>query len=94
MDEYDCVASGRLKLKTDSDPSKKKKKKKNKQKEKEKLERAVKQLNDEEPTETRNAPSSTASKLTKAEMAFKKGQEKMVSRGSGVQHNSLEHIMF
>lgn len=78
-DEYENVARGKLKLRiTDSDISKKKKKKKkNKKKEQERLERGVQQINDEEQ-EVRPATFS-ASKMTKAEIAFKKQQEKMVS---------------
>lgn len=80
MDEYDCVATGKLKLRTDSDSSKKKKKKKNKKKDQEKLERAVKKFSEDTDSGTRTVtPSTTTTTLTKAEMAFKKGQEKMVS---------------
>lgn len=74
-DEYDCVARGKLKLKTDSE---KKKKKKDKKKDKQKLERGAQQMS-EEFLESRYAePAAPASKMTKAELAFKKGQEKMV----------------
>lgn len=76
-DEYDFVAKGKLKLKTDSNISKKKKKKKNKKKDQEKLEKGAQQMSDEG---TRPAIPS-APKMTKAEIAFKKGQEKMVSYG-------------
>lgn len=79
-DEYENVSRGKLKLRiTDSDISKKKKKKnkKNKKKEQERLERGVQQTNDEEQ-EARQATSS-GSQMTKAEVAFKKQQEKMVS---------------
>lgn len=75
-DEYDFVARGKLKLKTDSNISKNKKKnKKNKKNDQEKLERGVQQMSDEG---TRPAIPS-APKMTKAEIAFKKGQEKMVN---------------
>lgn len=71
-DEYDLVARGKLKLKTDSE---KKKKKKDKKKEREQLERGVK----ESIEETRDNGKSNGLKMTKAEMAFKKQQEKMVN---------------
>lgn len=74
-DEYDCVARGKLKLKTDSE---KKKKRKDKKKNKEKLERGVQQMSDELLESRYAEPAPTTSKMTKAELAFKKGQEKMV----------------
>lgn len=70
-DEYANVARGKLKLKTDSDISKKKKKKKSKDKELEKIEKTS--------VETVKIVSSTGenSRYTKAELAFKKQQEKI-----------------
>lgn len=71
-DEYDLVAKGKLKLKTDSD--KKKKKKKDKKKEREQLERGVM----ESIEEAQGSSKPNGLKMTKAEMAFKKQQAKMV----------------
>lgn len=69
-DEYSSVSRGRLKLKTDSEISKKKKKKKSKDKEKEMIEKTS--------TETIQIVStSESSRYTKAELAFKKQQEKI-----------------
>ncbi|XP_052854086.1 protein FAM32A-like [Drosophila gunungcola] len=77
-DEYDCVAKGKLKLKNDSD-LKKKKKKKSKDKDKEK--QLQKSYVEQQLAETGATSSSGASgyerKLTKAELASKKQQEKM-----------------
>jgi len=82
--EYDMVSKGKLKLKTDSDH--KKKKKKDKKKLKEKVEKTVETYEDDK---LRNANTSNSyydptthsasgRKLTKAELAFKAMQEKMV----------------
>lgn len=73
-DEYACVAKGKLKLKNDSDMKKKKKKHKSKDKEKE-MERAYL----EQISEAGGAGTSGTyeRKLTKAELAIKKQQEKM-----------------
>lgn len=75
-DEYEHVARSKLKLKTDS--SKISKKKKKDKKNREKLEREHEQqreaLND---SQSSAAPRRT---MTKAELSFKKMQEKMVSR--------------
>lgn len=73
--EYDLVAKGKLRIKSDSS-CEIKKKKKHKKKDKEKLERVADQLEMSEST-----PTDSCKKLnmTKAEMAFKKMQEKMVS---------------
>lgn len=72
-DEYDLMARGKLKLKTDSD--KKKKKKKDKKKEREQLERGVKETFEEK----RESGKSVPRQMTKAEMAFKQQQAKMVT---------------
>lgn len=75
-DEYAKVSRGKLKLKTDGEISKKKKKKKDKEKEREKIansDSSTIQINSEQES------SSTTRKLTKAEMSFKKMQDKMVS---------------
>lgn len=71
MDEYECVSRGKLKLKKDSD-MKKKKKKKSKSKEKEKMEKVMIEKGDSSSNE---AP---VRQLTKAEISFRKKQEKMV----------------
>lgn len=68
-DEYEHVARGKLKLKTDSSKISKKKKKKDK-KEREKLERELE--------ERQHIPQAPARQMTKAELSFKKMQEKMV----------------
>ncbi|XP_016997766.2 protein FAM32A-like [Drosophila takahashii] len=78
-DEYACVAKGKLKLKNDSDLKKKKKKHKNKEKE---LQKAYVEQHLAEATATSSSSSSAAGsgyerKLTKAELASKKQQEKM-----------------
>lgn len=69
------VAKGKLRIKSDSS-CEIKKKKKHKKKDKEKLERVADQIDGSEST-----PHDSCKKLnmTKAEMAFKKMQEKMVS---------------
>lgn len=82
-DEYACVAKGKLKLKNDSDLKKKKKKHKSKDREKQELQRSCveQQLTEAAATSSSsNATSGTGGyerKLTKAELASKKQQEKM-----------------
>ncbi|XP_023170467.1 protein FAM32A [Drosophila hydei] len=83
-DAYAYAAKGKLKLKSDTELKKKKKKHKNKDKEKEKdeLQRAfVEQQLNEAANGTAQASTSSTSgyqrKLTKAELATKKQQEKM-----------------
>jgi hypothetical protein len=66
-DEYAKVARGKLKLKTDGEISKKKKKKKDK--EKERVDKIMAEVGTSKP----------ASELTKAELSFKKMQDKMVN---------------
>nr|XP_036676927.1 protein FAM32A-like [Drosophila suzukii] len=74
-DEYACVAKGKLKLKNDSDLKKKKKKHKSKDKE---LQKAyVEQHVAEAGATSSSAASGYERKLTKAELASKKQQEKM-----------------
>ncbi|KAH8251149.1 hypothetical protein KR032_000260 [Drosophila birchii] len=78
-DEYACVAKGKLKLKNDSDLKKKKKKHKSKDKEKQELQRSAVE-HEMAATSSSNSVSGTGSyerKLTKAELASKKQQEKM-----------------
>lgn len=70
-DEYEQVARGKLKLKTDS--SKISKKKKKDKKNREKLEREL------EKEKQNNASQAPARQMTKAELSFKKMQEKMVN---------------
>lgn len=70
-DEYENVARGKLKLKTDS--SKVSKKKKKDKKNREKLEREL------EKQKQSQIPQAPARQMTKAELSFKKMQEKMVS---------------
>lgn len=72
-DEYAKVARGKLKLKTDGEMSKKKKKKKDKEKERDKVANIDRSTVEIVPQE------STGRKLTKAEISFKKMQDKMVS---------------
>ncbi|KAH8262957.1 hypothetical protein KR044_002535 [Drosophila immigrans] len=81
-DAYACVSKGKLKLKSDSELKKKKKKHKSKDKEKETLQKSYA----EQQLSEFAAPSSTATtttsggyerKLTMAELASKKQQEKM-----------------
>ncbi|XP_020810556.1 protein FAM32A [Drosophila serrata] len=81
-DEYACVAKGKLKLKNDSDLKKKKKKHKSKDKEKHELQKSCveQQLTEVAATSSSNSISGTGGyerKLTKAELASKKQQEKM-----------------
>lgn len=79
-DEYDLVARGKLKLKTDSISSKdKKKKKKEKKRERERLERGVRQEQETIDEEVRANAAPKGATMTKAEMSFKKMQQKMVS---------------
>lgn len=73
-DDYAQVARGPLKLKKDSE-MKKKKKKKCKSKDKEKMEKV---LIDKPPAEDSHSKAPVR-QLTKAELAFKKMQEKIVS---------------
>ncbi|XP_064540520.1 protein FAM32A [Drosophila montana] len=80
-DAYAYAAKGKLKLKSDTELKKKKKKHKNKDKEKEKdaLQRA---FVEQQMTETVTGPAAASTsgyerKLTKAELATKKQQEKM-----------------
>lgn len=80
-DAYAYAAKGKLKLKSDTELKKKKKKHKNKDKEKEKdaLQRA---FVEQQMIETVNGPAAASTsgyerKLTKAELATKKQQEKM-----------------
>ncbi|KAH8419483.1 hypothetical protein KR222_008415 [Zaprionus bogoriensis] len=80
-DAYACVAKGKLKLKNDSELKKKKKKHKSKDKEKEELQKsyAEQQLSESAASTTSGTTSSAGyeRKLTKAELASKKQQEKM-----------------
>ncbi|EDW39621.1 GL15165 [Drosophila persimilis] len=79
-DEYACVSKGKLKLKNDTDLKKKKKKNKGKDKEREALQKSYVE---QQIAETSTSSSATAvgsgyeRKLTKAELASKKQQEKM-----------------
>lgn len=75
-DEYEFAAKGKLKLKNDSQ-HKKKKKSKHKHKDKER-EKVYLQTSINESLEDK-VSSGAAPKLTKAELAFKQQQEKMVS---------------
>lgn len=78
-DEYANVAKGKLKLKTDSSEiSKKKKKHKHKKKELEKLERGAQEEMDSIKS-TNDAYNAKTQQITKAEQAFRKMQERMVS---------------
>lgn len=79
-DAYDLVARGKLKLKTDCESSKnKKKRKKEKKRERDRLERGVRQEQETYDEEQRIAAAPKVQQMTKAEMSFKKMQEKMVS---------------
>lgn len=73
-DEYAKVSRGKLKLKTDCELSKKKKKKKDKHREQEKIANIDRSTIEIVQPES----SSTQRQLTKAEMSFKKMQDKMV----------------
>lgn len=75
-DEYALVSKGKLKLKTDSE-IKKKKKKKSKKSDKEKLERGAQEELESIKTAF-DEHKSQARQLTKAELSYKKMQEKMV----------------
>lgn len=78
-DAYDLVARGKLKLKTDSESSKNiKKKKKDKKRERERLDRGVRQEQETYDEDQRIASAPKVPKMTKAEMSFKKMQDKMV----------------
>lgn len=74
MSDYDCVARGKLKLKSDGEIKKKKKKK---DKDKEKIKEKIEKVSSD--TIEIKSPSSSGRQLTKAEISFKKMQEKMVS---------------
>ncbi|EDW04181.1 protein FAM32A-like [Drosophila grimshawi] len=79
-DEYACAAKGKLKLKSDTELKKKKKKQKSKDKEKDALQRAFLEQQISETAASTGATSSSSNyerKLTKAELASKKQQEKM-----------------
>lgn len=79
-DAYDLVARGKLKLKSDSKSSKNKaKKKKDKKRERERLDRGVRQEQETYDEEQRIAAEPKVQQMTKAEMSFKKMQEKMVN---------------
>lgn len=75
-DEYEHVARGKLKLKTDSSKVSKKKKKKDK-KNREQMEREHETNYSDE--KLNNIPQAPVRTMTKAELSFKKMQEKMVS---------------
>lgn len=75
-DEYEHVARGKLKLKTDSSKVSKKKKKKDK-KNREQMEREHETNYSNE--KLNNIPQAPVRTMTKAELSFKKMQEKMVS---------------
>lgn len=74
-DEYEQVARGKLKLKTDSNKISKKKKKDKKNREKLEREHEHHQHNEKLNGIQSSAPGRT---MTKAELSFKKMQEKMV----------------
>ncbi|KAH8392465.1 hypothetical protein KR215_009204 [Drosophila sulfurigaster] len=76
-DAYACVAKGKLKLKSDSELKKKKKKHKSKDKEKEALQKSYAEQQLNEASATTTSTSGYERKLTKAELASKKQQEKM-----------------
>lgn len=79
-DAYDLVARGKLKLKTDTESRKiKKKRKKDKKKERERLDRGVRQEQETYDEEQRIAAVPKVQQMTKAELSFKKMQEKMVN---------------
>lgn len=73
-DEYDNINRGKLKLKTDSNKVSKKKKKKDK-KDREMIEREI----EEQMRKAANSEQPQKLTMTKAEMAFKKMQDKIVS---------------
>ncbi|XP_059617678.1 protein FAM32A [Phlebotomus argentipes] len=72
-DEYSHVSKGKLKLKSDGEVRKKKKKKKDKEKMKEKVQTAIAEGS---TGSTGSASGGSKRVLTKAEMSFKKMQEK------------------
>lgn len=72
-DEYEQVARGKLKLKSDSSKISKKNKKKEK-KNREKMEREAYEYNEQ----MKNSQQEPVRQFTKAELSFKKMQEKMV----------------
>lgn len=72
-DEYEQVARGKLKLKSDSSKISKKSKKKEK-KNREKMEREAYEYNEQ----MKNSQQEPVRQFTKAELSFKKMQEKMV----------------
>lgn len=76
-DEYEHVARSKLKLKTDSNKISKKKKKDKKKREK--LERELDQEQHYNREKIDNAPQAPVRSMTKAELSFKKMQEKMVN---------------
>lgn len=78
-DDYENVSRGKLKLKIDCDVSKKKKKKKSKDKDKEK-EKIANVDNDTIQITTPEGSKTSELKFTKAELSFKKMQEKMVRK--------------
>lgn len=73
-DEYDNFTGGKLKFKTDSNKVSKKKKKKDK-KDREMIEREI----EEQMRKAASSDQPQKLKMTKAEMAFKKMQNKIVS---------------
>lgn len=78
-DEYSMVSKGKLRLKNDSEISKKKKKhKKHKRQELEKIERGAQEELDSIKSTT-DAQNLKEMHITRAEQAFRKMQEKMVS---------------
>ena len=79
-DPYACAASSKLKLKKDSHIKKKKKKSKDKDKEREReaLQKSLAESELEPPQQAQ--VNISGRKLTKAELAFKQQQEKMVSQ--------------
>lgn len=79
-DEYSMVSKGKLRLKTDSgEISKRKKKKlKSKRKEQEKIELGAQEELESIKSAT-DAKNTQQNQITKAEQAFRKMQEKMVS---------------
>lgn len=72
-DEYACVSKSKLKLKNDGGIKKKKKKSKDKDKEREALQQTLQQQS------SGSSKTKPERQLTKAELAFKQQQEKMVS---------------
>lgn len=77
-DEYACVSKSKLKLKNDTGIKKKKKKSKDKDKDKDRdaLQQAMQQH--EKPQTSGSSKIKVERPLTKAELAFKQQQEKMV----------------